>query len=281
MAYIDSLLASGERVAPARAPALVRGRRRRAVRDPRDRRGDPAPASCRRRQRSDDGAFDQVIGYVVLALVVGGLAYLGWQILRWMNEDYIVTNRRVLQVEGVINKRARRQLAREDQRRGPDPVTYRADLRLRRSRHPDRVGGRDLAAPDAHATRTTSSGRCSSRSTTSSSSCPARGRCRRRRSGRRPAGSLQPAGPPSPRRRRLPSPLAGRRDVAGRRDADAGQPRRPARSRRDQPRGVRGEEGGPAAAACSIRGAAAPPPVTPTRRTHLVSVAPDSRSIRR
>src|SRR5690242_9609898 len=42
----------------------------------------------------------QVIGFVVLALVVGGLLYLGWQILRWQNEEFVVTSRRVLQTEG-------------------------------------------------------------------------------------------------------------------------------------------------------------------------------------
>ena len=47
----------------------------------------------------------QALGLVVLALVIGGLAYIGWQILRWMNEEYVVTTRRVLQLEGVINKR--------------------------------------------------------------------------------------------------------------------------------------------------------------------------------
>ncbi len=47
----------------------------------------------------------QVIGYAVLALVIGGLLYLGWQILRYLNEEFIVTSRRVLQTEGVINKR--------------------------------------------------------------------------------------------------------------------------------------------------------------------------------
>jgi hypothetical protein len=51
------------------------------------------------------GQFDTLIGYVVLALVIGGLAYLGWQILRWMNEEFVVTTRRVLQLEGVLNKR--------------------------------------------------------------------------------------------------------------------------------------------------------------------------------
>ena len=47
----------------------------------------------------------QILGYAVLALVVGGLLYLGWQILRWQNEEFVVTSRRVLQTEGVINKR--------------------------------------------------------------------------------------------------------------------------------------------------------------------------------
>jgi hypothetical protein len=47
----------------------------------------------------------QVIGYLVLALVVGGLLYFGWQLLRWQNEEFVVTTRRVLQTEGVINKR--------------------------------------------------------------------------------------------------------------------------------------------------------------------------------
>lgn len=51
------------------------------------------------------GNLDTVIGWVVLALVIGGIAYTGWQILRWMNEEYVVTTRRVLQAEGVVNKR--------------------------------------------------------------------------------------------------------------------------------------------------------------------------------
>jgi hypothetical protein len=46
-----------------------------------------------------------ILGWVIVVLVVGGLAYLGWQILRWQNEEFIVTTRRVLQTEGGINKR--------------------------------------------------------------------------------------------------------------------------------------------------------------------------------
>ena len=36
--------------------------------------------------------------------MIGGLAYLGWQVLRWVNEEFVVTTRRVLQMEGVLNK---------------------------------------------------------------------------------------------------------------------------------------------------------------------------------
>lgn len=46
----------------------------------------------------------QVLGYAILVLVVGGLLYLGWQVLRWQNEEFVVTSRRVLQTQGVINK---------------------------------------------------------------------------------------------------------------------------------------------------------------------------------
>jgi hypothetical protein len=55
----------------------------------------------------NDGAgqgIRQILGVAVLVLVVGGLLYLGWQILRWQNEEFVVTSRRVLQTEGVINK---------------------------------------------------------------------------------------------------------------------------------------------------------------------------------
>ncbi|HEX2756603.1 MAG TPA: PH domain-containing protein [Candidatus Limnocylindrales bacterium] len=46
-----------------------------------------------------------VLGWGVVILVIGGLLYLGWQILRWQNEEFVVTSRRVLMTEGVVNKR--------------------------------------------------------------------------------------------------------------------------------------------------------------------------------
>ena len=50
-------------------------------------------------------AIRAAVGWVIVVLVVGGLLYFGWQVLRWTNEEFIVTSRRVLQSEGVINKR--------------------------------------------------------------------------------------------------------------------------------------------------------------------------------
>jgi hypothetical protein len=47
----------------------------------------------------------RVVGWVVVVLVIGGLIYFGWQVLRWTNEEFVVTSRRVLQSEGVVNKR--------------------------------------------------------------------------------------------------------------------------------------------------------------------------------
>ena len=43
---------------------------------------------------------------MILGLVLYGVAWIGWTAWNWYNEDYIVTNRRVLRVEGVINKHA-------------------------------------------------------------------------------------------------------------------------------------------------------------------------------
>lgn len=56
---------------------------------------------------NDNGAgttIRQILGFVVLVLIVGGLLWFGWEILRWQNEEFVVTTRRVLQVEGVLNK---------------------------------------------------------------------------------------------------------------------------------------------------------------------------------
>jgi PH (Pleckstrin Homology) domain-containing protein/putative oligomerization/nucleic acid binding protein len=103
MAYIDSMLASGEQI-------IRREHQHWFVLVADARYGILAIVVAillliLRSVASPAGTLDTLIGYTVLALVIGGLLYLGWQILRWMNEEYVVSTRRVLQAEGVINKR--------------------------------------------------------------------------------------------------------------------------------------------------------------------------------
>lgn len=50
------------------------------------------------------GSVKFVIGWVVVAIFVAGLAVLAWTILHYLNQEYVITNRRVMQVGGVLNK---------------------------------------------------------------------------------------------------------------------------------------------------------------------------------
>lgn len=52
-----------------------------------------------------NGALGSILGWIVLGLFVYGLLHFGWMTLRYLNQEYVLTNRRVVQVEGVINKR--------------------------------------------------------------------------------------------------------------------------------------------------------------------------------
>jgi len=51
------------------------------------------------------GTFRSILSWITAALFVAGLALLLWTTLRYLNQEYVLTNRRVLQVEGVVNKR--------------------------------------------------------------------------------------------------------------------------------------------------------------------------------
>lgn len=51
------------------------------------------------------GFVKDVLGWVIVIIVVGGLGYLAWESIRWTNREFVVTTRRVLQMEGVINKK--------------------------------------------------------------------------------------------------------------------------------------------------------------------------------
>ena len=52
------------------------------------------------------GLASDLLGLLTLVLFLGGLAFLAWGTLRYLNTEFVLTNRRVLQVEGVVNKRA-------------------------------------------------------------------------------------------------------------------------------------------------------------------------------
>ena len=49
-------------------------------------------------------ALGGIMGVASAALILGGLGVLGWHILRYLNQEYVLTNRRVIQVAGVLNK---------------------------------------------------------------------------------------------------------------------------------------------------------------------------------
>lgn len=48
---------------------------------------------------------ETVLGVAALVGVLFGLARFTWDWLRWWSEEYIVTSRRVIQSEGIVNKR--------------------------------------------------------------------------------------------------------------------------------------------------------------------------------
>jgi uncharacterized membrane protein YdbT with pleckstrin-like domain len=47
-----------------------------------------------------------LFGWVGLALLVIGLAWLVYVYVEWYSQDYLVTNRRVIKVEGILSKRS-------------------------------------------------------------------------------------------------------------------------------------------------------------------------------
>lgn len=52
------------------------------------------------------GTVHDVVGYAVIAGIVISLLWFAQAWLTWSSEDYIVTNRRVIKVDGIINKRS-------------------------------------------------------------------------------------------------------------------------------------------------------------------------------
>jgi hypothetical protein len=52
------------------------------------------------------GGLRDVIGYFADVLLIVALAWIGWTLIGWYAEDYMVTNRRVLKVDGILRKRS-------------------------------------------------------------------------------------------------------------------------------------------------------------------------------
>src|ERR1035437_7318333 len=52
------------------------------------------------------GTGRDVLGWITIALLVLGAVNIAWGYLHWWAEDYAITNRRILKVEGLFNKRA-------------------------------------------------------------------------------------------------------------------------------------------------------------------------------
>ncbi len=52
-----------------------------------------------------DGVLWQALGVLTLVLFVYGVAAFLWGILRYRNEEYLITNRRLIHAEGVVNKK--------------------------------------------------------------------------------------------------------------------------------------------------------------------------------
>ena len=52
------------------------------------------------------GAFYSLLSLLTIILFLGGLAFLLWATLRYLNQEYVLTNRRVIEVQGVVNKRS-------------------------------------------------------------------------------------------------------------------------------------------------------------------------------
>lgn len=55
---------------------------------------------------NNTGPLWDLLGWATLVLIVIGLAALAWGWLQFQNEEYVITSRRIIHSEGVVNKKA-------------------------------------------------------------------------------------------------------------------------------------------------------------------------------
>jgi hypothetical protein len=102
MSYADSLLATGERVLHRERQhwlVLVWGARLPIV-------GMILGLILLILSSAVSGLLNQVVFWAGAVLFLGGLAFLVWATMRYLNQEYVLTNRRVIEVQGVVNKRS-------------------------------------------------------------------------------------------------------------------------------------------------------------------------------
>jgi uncharacterized membrane protein YdbT with pleckstrin-like domain len=55
---------------------------------------------------NDQGPVGTGFGWLVAILLFGGIANIVWVFYAWYQDDYVVTSRRVIKIEGILNKSA-------------------------------------------------------------------------------------------------------------------------------------------------------------------------------
>jgi uncharacterized membrane protein YdbT with pleckstrin-like domain len=105
MAYADSLLATGERI-------LLRERQHWFVLVAGARWAILAlllgfvVLVLRAAGNLPTGFLGDLLLWATIALLAGGALWALWAVLRWQNTEYVVTTRRIIACEGVVNRRA-------------------------------------------------------------------------------------------------------------------------------------------------------------------------------
>ena len=101
MSYSDGLLSSGERVIHSTKQhwfVLVAGARYAIL-------GLILGVVLAVVQTNLSSPTKDVVNFVAIVLLAVGAVVLIWTVLRYLNQQYVLTNRRVIEIEGVLNKK--------------------------------------------------------------------------------------------------------------------------------------------------------------------------------
>ena len=208
------------------------------------------------------GTIRSLASLIFVVLLVGGIASFVWEALRYRHQEYVITNRRVMQVGGVINKHSTDSSLEKINDAalsqslfgrmfgfGDLDVLTASESGIERFRMiQDPIGFKRAMLDAKHEYEVDMSrGPGAGEPATARGARSAAGARPGTRLGRDILGQRPAAGPGRTASGHAASP--GRaKNVARRGDPHAGEPRRPPGSWRDQPRGLRAQEGRPARA---------------------------------